>query len=105
MHHLTSGSLSAQRGSILLLLQEDEENILQCVRGSVLFFFSFRVLGVRGDLIQNAENYCYELSVFLFFFFFKDFTSIVIHHLILLISSAVKCMQTVKALEYEQKAL
>lgn len=40
-----------------------------------------------------------------FFLFFKDFTSIVIHHLILLISSAVKCMQTVKALEYEQKAL
>lgn len=70
----------------------------------VFLFFSFRVLGVRGDLIQNAENYCYELSVFLFFFF-KDFTSIVIHHLILLISSAVKCMQTVKALEYEQKAL
>lgn len=68
MHHLTSGSLSAQRGSILLLLQEDEENILQCVRGSVFFSFSFRVLGVRGDLIQNAENYCYELSVFLSFF-------------------------------------
>lgn len=69
----------------------------------VFFFsFSFRVLGVRGDLIQNAENYCYELSVFLSL---KDFTSIVIHHLILLISSAVKCMQTVKALEYEQKAL
>lgn len=40
-----------------------------------------------------------------FFLFLKDFTSIVIHHLILLISSAVKCMQTVKALEYEQKAL
>lgn len=68
MHHLTSGSLSAQRGSILFLLQEDEENILQCVRGSVFFSFSFRVLGVRGDLIQNAENYCYELSVFLSFF-------------------------------------
>lgn len=104
MHHLTSGSLSAQRGSILLLLQEDEENILQCVRGSVFFFLSpsecseYAVIWYRMPKI-TVMNYQY------FFLFFKDFTSIVIHHLILLISSAVKCMQTVKALEYEQKAL
>lgn len=101
MHHLTSGSLSAQRGSILLLLQEDEENILQCVRGSVFSpseCSEYAVIWYRMPKI-TVMNYQY------FFLFFKDFTSIVIHHLILLISSAVKCMQTVKALEYEQKAL
>lgn len=99
MHHLTSGSLSAQRGSVLLLLKKMRKYITVCVWKC--FFFSFRVPGVRGDLIQNAENYCYELSVFLFFF--KDFTSQVIHHLILLISSAVKCMQTVRRWNMNRK--
>lgn len=81
--------------------QEDEEIYYSVCVEVFFFFFSFRVLGVRGDLIQNAENYCYELSVF--FFFKKDFTSIVIHHLILLISSAVKCMQTVRRWNMNRK--
>lgn len=42
--------------------------ITVCAWKCFFFSFSFRVLGVRGDLIQNAENYCYELSVFLSFF-------------------------------------
>lgn len=81
--------------------QEDEEIYYSVCVEVFVFFFSFRVLGVRGDLIQNAENYCYELSVF--FFLKKDFTSIVIHHLILLISSAVKCMQTVRRWNMNRK--
>lgn len=70
----------------------------------VFFFLSpsecseYAVIWYRMPKI-TVMNYQY------FFLFLKDFTSIVIHHLILLISSAVKCMQTVKALEYEQKAL
>lgn len=36
-------------------------------------------------------------------FFFKDFTSQVIHHLILLISSAVKRMQTVRRWNMNRK--
>lgn len=70
MHHLTSGSLSAQRGSILLLLQEDEENILQCVRGSVFFLSpsecsEYAVIWYRMPKI-TVMNYQY-------FSFFKRF--------------------------------
>lgn len=98
MHHLTSGSLSAQRGSILLLLKKMRKYITVCAWKCCFLLPSTRWF----------DTECRKLLLWIIsisFFFFKDFTSIVIHHLILLISSAVKCMQTVKALEYEQKAL
>lgn len=79
--------------------QEDEE-IYCSVCGSVFFSPSecseYAVIWYRMPKI-TVMNYQY------FFFFFFNFTSQVIHHLILLISSAVKCMQTVRRWNMNRK--
>lgn len=102
MHHLTSGSLSAQRGSILLLLKKMRKYITVCAWKCLFFFLLPSARSTRWFDTECRKLLLWIISIsFLILWFYKSSHSS-------FNSSDLICCQThanCEALEYEQKAL